>query len=60
MLLILIFVLSLFLDTPIRDLEKEFKILKTALQEKAAHKKMELKLNREDGKEYSQLMKNSN
>ena len=39
MLLILIFVPSLFLDTPIRDLEKEFKILKTVLQENAAHEK---------------------
>ena len=39
MLLILIFVPNLFLDTPFRDLEKEFKILKTVLQENAARKK---------------------
>ena len=39
MLLILIFVPNLFLDTPFRDLEKEFKILKIVLQENAARKK---------------------
>ena len=60
LLLILIFVPNLFLDTPFWDLEKEFKIPKTVLQEHAAHEKVELKLNREDEKEYSHLMKNLN
>ena len=39
MLLILSFVPNLFLDTPFRDLEKEFKIPKTVLKEHAVHEK---------------------
>ena len=42
-------------------LNDEFKIPKTVLQEHASHKKkMKLKLYREDRKECSHLMKNSN